>query len=289
MKSIPPFYLTLLISVVWKFPTDATSATSAFVHIRRTTHDNCPNKSIRRHHVTRANAAKGFGQTVEKNTKPSIDDMSKSSPIQLKEMLVDLLPRMTGQEEEFRTVEALVNALEAGYQPPQTLDFLNLIMNGDWQLLFSTNLSGTPNPAKFRLRELYQRIECNQLEGKLYNEATWDLSEASDAQFTATGTFTVDCSYQINQGARMVLDVKEHILKPSRGSKTPKDVPALVGLLHRAMPKEMFDPNDHAIDTTYIDVDFRIVRYTGPRLEGVRDIFIRRGTLEINPVGSENE
>ena len=81
----------------------------------------------------------------------------------------------------------------------------------------------------------------------------------------------------------MVVDLQDHVLKPSRGSKIPKDVQGLVGRLHRAMPKEMFDPQDHAIDTTYLDADLRIVRMTGPRLEGVRDIFIRSGAFEIDP------
>ena len=69
----------------------------------------------------------------------------------------------------------------------------------------------------------------------------------------------------------------------------PKDVETLVGLIHRAMPKEMFDPNDHAMDTTYLDGDLRIVRYSGAKFEGVRDIFIRRGSMEINPTRTEEE
>jgi hypothetical protein len=205
--------------------------------------------------------------------------------MQIKEHLLDLLPRMIGKSEEFRRVEELVNALEDRYQPVQTLQFLNLANQGEWQLLFSTNLSGTPNPAKFRLRELFQRVDCNNREGQLSNHATWDLAEVADGSFEATGSFTVKCKYQINQGSRMVLDLEEHLLEPANGSKIPSDIPALVGLLHRAMPKELFDPTDHAIDTTYLDFDLRIVRYTGPRLEGVRDIFIRRGGLfEPNPI-----
>lgn len=58
------------------------------------------------------------------------------------------------------------------------------------------------------------------------------------------------------------------------------------GLLHRAIPKEMFDPNGHAMDTTYLDADLRIVRLTGPNHEGVRNIFIRKGSITINPVES---
>ena len=68
-----------------------------------------------------------------------------------------------------------------------------------------------------------------------------------------------------------------------QGSKIPDDVPGLVGLLHRAIPKEIFDPNDHALDTTYLDADLRIVRMTGPNHEGVRNIFMRKGRFDLNP------
>ena len=80
----------------------------------------------------------------------------------------------------------------------------------------------------------------------------------------------------------MVVDLDDHVLELATGSQVPSDVQALVGILHRAMPKELFDPSDHAIDTTYLDADLRIVRYTG-KMEGVRDIFIRRGAFELNP------
>jgi hypothetical protein len=193
---------------------------------------------------------------------------------------------MTGEEQEFRRVEDLVNALEDRYVPAQTLDFLNMAIAGNWQLLFSTNLSGTPNPNKFRLRELIQKIDCQKLRGRITNLATWDLAQenASAANiFDCTGSFSVECSYSINQGARMILDLNNHVLNLAPGSAVPADAPNLVGLLHRAMPKEMFDPTDHAVDTTYLDANLRIARYTGPRLEGVRGIFIRQGSLEIHP------
>lgn len=218
------------------------------------------------------------------------DDLSQLSQGQLKDRLVDLIPKMTGQQEEFRLVERLVNELEEGYQPTQTLQFLNLVMQGDWQLIFSTNLAGTPNPLKFRLRELVQRVDCDGLEGNLTNVATWDLSEQADGQFDhATGTFSAKCSYRINQGARMVVQLNDHVLQPSRGSAIPDDVPALVGLLHRSMPKELFDPSEHAADTTYLDGDLRIVRWTGPRLEGIRDIFVRKGSIELDPTMSSED
>lgn len=222
-------------------------------------------------------------ESIGKQAQESLE-FSKLSIAQLKECLVDLLPRMTGQPDEFRMVEGLVNAMEQKYQPPQTLPFLNLMMEGDWQLLFSTNLPGTPNPSKFRLRELLQRVECHDLEGRIVNQVTWDLAEAADANFASTGMFQVVCDYHIQKGSRMNMSVRDHVLRPQTGTPIPTDVPALVGLLHRAMPKELFDPNEHSIDTTYLDGDLRIIRYTGPRFEGVRDILVRRGKLEIRPV-----
>ena len=68
-----------------------------------------------------------------------------------------------------------------------------------------------------------------------------------------------------------------------KGSNVPSDMDKLVGLIYRAMPTEMFDASNLALDTTYVDTDLRIVRLTGVRHEGVRNIFIRKGSIEINP------
>jgi hypothetical protein len=215
-------------------------------------------------------------------------DLSTLNTMEIKQRLLDLVPRMMGTDEDFRKVEAYVNMLEERYTPVQTLQFFNMATEGEWQLLFSTNLSGGPRPS-FRLRELFQKVEADNFNGTMWNQATWDLAEGGEENgstktFDASGTFTIKCMYTINQGARMVIDLDDHVLELAKGSVVPKDVEGLVGLLHRAIPKEMFDPSDHAMDTTYLDGDLRIVRMTGARLEGVRDIFIRRGSMEINPV-----
>lgn len=208
------------------------------------------------------------------------------SPLQTKELLLDLLPRMTGVDEEFRQVETYVNDLEKVYQPAQTLDFFNFAVTGEWQLLFSTNLSGGPKP-NFRLLELFQKIEPRGLGGNVTNIALWALAEQEDSAFDCTGSFSVQCTYEISQGSRMATELEQHLLEPARGSKIPSDVPALVGMLHRSMPKELFDPSHHAMDTTYLDADLRIVRMTGSRFEGVRGIFIRRGSMVVDPTGQK--
>mmetsp|Transcript_36584 Transcript_36584/g.62284 ORF Transcript_36584/g.62284 Transcript_36584/m.62284 type:complete len:277 (+) Transcript_36584:141-971(+) len=234
-------------------------------------------------------AAEGFAPSTVKERPSQKDDkvigessMEDMSADDAKQALIDLIPRMTGKDEEYRAVESYVNLLEEKYSSIQTLDFLNLAMCGEWQLLFSTNLLGRPN-RQLRLRELVQKIEADGFNGSLTNMAQWDYAE-DETTFDAYGNFNVKCSYSINQGARMVVDLENHEIRPAKGSKIPKDVPKLVGMLNRAIPKEIFDPNGHALDTTYLDADLRIVRLTGPNHEGVRNIFMRKGSLEINPV-----
>jgi hypothetical protein len=224
---------------------------------------------------------------MEENIVASVveEDVATLPLLDIKQRLLDLLPSMTGTDIEFRLVEMYVNALEEAHVPPLTLDFFNLAMTGDWQLLFSTNLSSGPKP-NFRLRELLQRIDSNRLEGHLTNVATFDFAE-DGTTFDMTGTFSVKCTYQINQGARMDCKLEDFILEPAKGSRIPTDVPSLVGMLHRSMPMEMFDPNQHAMDTTYLDGDLKIVRLTGHKFEGVRDIFIRRGSMMIDPTNGQ--
>eukprot|EP00529_Nitzschia_sp_RCC80_P040928 CAMPEP_0113454722 /NCGR_PEP_ID=MMETSP0014_2-20120614/8010_1 /TAXON_ID=2857 /ORGANISM="Nitzschia sp." /LENGTH=298 /DNA_ID=CAMNT_0000346137 /DNA_START=230 /DNA_END=1126 /DNA_ORIENTATION=+ /assembly_acc=CAM_ASM_000159 len=238
------------------------------------------------------------------NDDPLMVELEDVDTMEVKRRLLDLVPKMMGTADEFKQVEAYVNTLEQRYQSIQTLDFLNLALEGEWQLLFSTNLSNVRPKPYFRLRELCQNIQTDNLQGSIANVATWDLandydqdedgstappgaaaaaSTASTAVFDSSGTFSAKCSYSINQGARMVVDFDDHVLELAKGSSVPKDVENLVGLLHRSIPKELFDPAEHAIDTTYLDADLRIARMTGPRLEGVRDIFIRRNSIEINP------
>mmetsp|Transcript_34195 Transcript_34195/g.62944 ORF Transcript_34195/g.62944 Transcript_34195/m.62944 type:complete len:277 (-) Transcript_34195:194-1024(-) len=234
-------------------------------------------------------AAEGFAPAVVKerptkkitkvNGESSIDALSAD---EAKCALIDLIPRMTGEDEDYRAVESYINLLEDKYSPVQTIDFLNLAMAGEWQLLFSTNLMGRPHK-KLRLRELVQKVEADGFNGTLTNLAQWDYAEDGET-FDANGKFSVKCSYSINQGARMVVDLNDHEMRPAKGSKIPEDVPGLVGLLHWAIPKEIFDPNGHAMDTTYLDADLRIVRLTGPNHEGVRNVFMRKGSLEISPM-----
>ena len=126
-------------------------------------------------------AAEGFGTTsATVEERPPKDDGTaidtNLTAEEAKQALIDLIPRMTGKEEEYRAVESYVNLLEENYSPVQTIGFLNLAIAGEWQLLFSTNLTGRPN-MKLRLSELVQKIEADGFGGSLTNSAQWDYAE----------------------------------------------------------------------------------------------------------------
>lgn len=213
------------------------------------------------------------------------EDLLQVSTLEIKDRLVQLLADMMGTPEDFQLVQSYVNTLERRYVPAMTLDFLNLAMGGDWQLLFSTNLAKWSKTPSLRVRDLMQRIDPQGLQGGIINSCTWEWTEEDRDDGNAallSGTFSTKCLYKITQGARMAMDLEDHLLQPAKGSGLPQNVPKLVSLLHRTMPKELFDPSEHAMDITYLDGSLRIVRLTGPRLEGVRDIFIRRGNLDSN-------
>jgi hypothetical protein len=94
-----------------------------------------------------------------------------------------------------------------------------------------------------------------------------------------SGTFDIvaDARMSPSGSSRQHWSVVDRVLELGRGSDVPPNVPQLVRMLQRHTPLSLFDPDGAAMDTTYLDADVRIVRYTGmSRLEGVRDVFVRR-------------
>lgn len=242
-------------------------------------------------------------------------EFEKLSIDELKSRLLNILPRMTGKPEENEIVSTLVNTLEAKYEPVLTLDFFNMAMMGEWQLLFSTNMLGVPS-ASLRLRELSQKVEPSSmsgLNGTVTNFALWDAAP-DGINFDTSGTMSIKNSYtiQANGAARMQMKLEGHHMGLAKGSRLPsqEEFPPLFGKIQNAMPSELFDPDGLGIDTTYVDANLRIVRHTANfeeedgvlireesesdeefkerkrllKLEGVRNIFLRKNTLQIRPL-----
>lgn len=61
------------------------------------------------------------------------------------------------------------------------------------------------------------------------------------------GSMEIKCDYELDSRGRMVVSLGGHTLRPD--DKMPQDPVELVKILQRAIPHEMFDPNEHAMET----------------------------------------
>ena len=205
----------------------------------------------------------------------------------IEELKTDLIKTILSMSqttpEQFKLiVETSINVLEQKYIPPLTLDFLNMIMSGEWLFLFSTHDSQSSRMnRKLRITDLSQTIETHQLGGKMIQRASWDYLEQDEGNGYIHGVFTSNTSYTIVQGSRVSMGNDCDLsLSISKGSKSPNDPQTLIAWIRKFMPSEMFDPTHLALDTTFVDPDLRIVRFTGSKLyEGVRHVYIRRESL----------
>ena len=98
--------------------------------------------------------------------------------------------------------------------------------------------------------------------------------------FDVSGTFSVRRNYEITNGARKSLILDDMSLDIDKDNTFPRDPQALVGVIANAIPKEMSDPNEDGMDTTYMDLELCIVRLTVPKFKGTRIVFIRKGCVQ---------
>lgn len=155
------------------------------------------------------------------DTKSSIN--TTSSNIQtVRDELLDLLSSMRGEAYEMRRLEDCINTLESTYTPCQTVSFLNLLMNGSWQFLFSSHwINRTSVLKSFRLREMKQHIQTTDATirtftsssivatmGNVTNSCIWEWNQHPSDSFTSFfdcyGTFSIQGEYYINTNGRIV-------------------------------------------------------------------------------------
>lgn len=141
-------------------------------------------------------------------------------------------------------------------------------------------------PRDLRLSSLTQVVEGDGYQGKVTNLADFEMQyskegEEEEQQESAyEGTFSIASGYEmVDQSTRMSLQLTGHTVRDITGGPQVPDgdvIQRLCSMLIRALPFELFDPNDLLVDTTYVDGDVRIVRHSGSvKLEGVRNIFVR--------------
>lgn len=83
------------------------------------------------------------------------------------------------------------------------------------------------------------------------------------------GRLEVGCDYGLDSRGRMNMSLRIHRLLPDE--KMPSDPEGLVGLLQRAMPRELFDPNEHALETTVsVSISCLVMGYKSRTKEWVR-------------------
>lgn len=109
------------------------------------------------------------------------------------------------------------------------------------------------------------------LQGSVKNVLKWTLLDED-----LDGRLEVACAYELDPKGRMNASLGGHRLLPD--GKMPRDPQALVVLLQRAMPYELFDPSEHAFETTVrplfvrkLSKSFRVLSREKRMLEHARE------------------
>eukprot|EP00587_Corethron_hystrix_P006740 CAMPEP_0113316074 /NCGR_PEP_ID=MMETSP0010_2-20120614/11481_1 /TAXON_ID=216773 ORGANISM="Corethron hystrix, Strain 308" /NCGR_SAMPLE_ID=MMETSP0010_2 /ASSEMBLY_ACC=CAM_ASM_000155 /LENGTH=288 /DNA_ID=CAMNT_0000172689 /DNA_START=20 /DNA_END=887 /DNA_ORIENTATION=+ /assembly_acc=CAM_ASM_000155 len=167
--------------------------------------------------------------------------------------LLELLPTMTGSPKEYEMINHYIQILEKGYIDQkimvQTNDFFQMVLRGDWQLLFTTGAM-MPHP-RIRVRSLLQTVAPGILAGNVTNTVAWDYADNNEGGFDCFGVLQISNSYQIDDTNQLHVELKGHTVRPT-GKKIPEDFQMFFKLLQRNIPLEIFDPDKTSMETTYL-------------------------------------
>lgn len=194
-------------------------------------------------------------------------------PTVTKKRLLRILTALINLDTQRNKVQQLILQLEKLKNTPATEVFTELALAGEWVLLFSSTRTGTDG--NIRIREIGQIFD---IENKtLTNRVVWNYT-SPDGIYRVFANLVVICTYKFVGPGRIDVTIKEHKITLEEGegieNKAPKNMQPVVFELQRALPFEFFGPSG-LIDVTYIEPDFRIARFMGKRIAGVRNIFIR--------------
>lgn len=193
----------------------------------------------------------------------------------MKDELIETLRIMTNDPAQVKKVEQSIITLESLKATPITPEFTEMALAGQWDLKFSSMRLRFND--KVRIREIVQRFNIEKKE--MINDVLWSFPSKSGIEFVEA-TLAVHCSYVFTGPGRMEIDVKAHNVnicnrEDGRRNDVPDDLQAVVNDLRLALPIEFFDPSGLS-DISYIEPEFRIARFLGKRLAGVRNVFVRR-------------
>jgi hypothetical protein len=140
---------------------------------------------------------------LAKNVEPIMNNLVKNSYeslslLECKVKLLELISRRKGENEDMKQIEALISTLEKRHTPILTLEFYNMAVGGMWKFIFSSEIYLRPFPRFLRLGEADQTIQLEGSRGNVTNTFCWELTQ--DTSCKCSGTFSIVCSCQINEG-----------------------------------------------------------------------------------------
>lgn len=182
-------------------------------------------------------------------------------------------------------IEYLTKYLESTYIPIQTIPFLNLALEGEWNLCYS-NVLTPPREDKLSIN-IEQQLTAEGSKGLISNNIKWSYN--TDNNNAYRGIFKVSCTYSVTSKGSFDVSLKEHsiALLPAGENTQAGDVEEILSndieiedllmALQRAIPFEIFDPNEITIVHSFICPDIRIAKISGERFVNVFNIFKRVG------------
>ena len=232
-------------------------------------------------------------RTITLNTPAERAEYAKRA----KARVLQLIPELTDDSEGHERVRLLINGLEKvhGYQPIMTAGFLDLLMSGEWKLVYTTSRRRSGSRL-LRMTELAQIVEPASVngeqedggdsggvpsevpKGRVRSVAAWDWAGE------ASGVFEVQAAYKMDTRGGMVMPTEEeeveYVLDPKAGSLS--DPLPLCASLEAAMPPELFSPHVFSLQRNiYLDPEMRIVEFQKEDGMGARGVFVRASGLAV--------
>lgn len=198
-------------------------------------------------------------------------------PIATKFRLLKILNALINLDSQHGKVEQLILQLESINAKPITDTFTELALSGKWRLVFSS--MRTQTDGNIRIRQIGQIFDTEKK--TLTNQVLWSFPSADGNQEISAYLWVI-CEYKFVGAGRLEVSIMEHKVKILQGkdgakSNLPEDMEALIMTLRRALPIDFFDPSG-LLDVSYIEPNFRLARFVGKRLAGVRNVFVRVDT-----------
>lgn len=201
-------------------------------------------------------------------------EKGEDHPTTLRQNLVRLISEFTKEDVQIGPIKDALMKLESLQLTPATPEFSELALFGDWRLLYSS--LGTMTKEPFTLEKTVQRFDTAAK--RMTNQVDWEFP-AKNGINKVNARLQVICEYSFVGPSRLNIKLLEHkvTILPRQDSSSielPDDMKIVIDDLRRTIPIEFFDPSG-LCDISYIEPEYRVSRFLGKRVAGVREIFFR--------------